>query len=435
MSHNATVVRAEASGLGAPRRATPERSADVAVVGAGPAGAAAAIHLARCGRKVVVVDRARFPRDKCCGDGLTSLALRHLDHLGLDPAAVASWTPLDGVRIRIPAGVEHRFELPAGPGIYAAVARRMDLDAAVVELARIAGAEVIEGTAVNAAEVLPDGRVQLGLSDGSVLSAWYAVGADGMWSPLRKLLGAGPAGYLGDWHAARQYFRRTGCEARQMWVWFEGDMLPGYAWSFPLPGGAVNVGFGIHRRAEVPTGSMKALWADFLSRPHVARVLGPYAEADGPLKAWPIPTRIGTSPLVAGGGRVLFVGDAARAGDTMTGEGIAQALETGQLAAAAIVSAGAGAPAVAGRRYRLTVAGGLLADDLLARGFSRVMAHAKGANGWLPIAIKTAFGRREFAPWMFEHYPRALPATPYRWRRGILAEPGAFAASASRPLH
>ncbi|HSH61158.1 MAG TPA: FAD-dependent oxidoreductase, partial [Acidimicrobiales bacterium] len=66
-------------------------TADVAVVGGGPAGAAAAITLARDGRDVLLVDKARFPRDKCCGDGLTASALRHLDSLGLDPRHVASW--------------------------------------------------------------------------------------------------------------------------------------------------------------------------------------------------------------------------------------------------------------------------------------------------------------------------------------------------------
>ena len=61
------------------------RTADVVIVGAGPAGIAAAIELHRAGRPVVVIDKATFPRDKCCGDGLTTLALRELETLGLDP--------------------------------------------------------------------------------------------------------------------------------------------------------------------------------------------------------------------------------------------------------------------------------------------------------------------------------------------------------------
>src|SRR4051794_13270846 len=106
-------------------------TADVAVVGGGPAGAAAAITLARRGRDVVVIDKARFPRDKCCGDGLTAGALRLLEHLGLDPVSVRSWQPVQDVVVRSPSGRETVFPMPRGQGQFAAVARRVDLDAAL----------------------------------------------------------------------------------------------------------------------------------------------------------------------------------------------------------------------------------------------------------------------------------------------------------------
>ena len=76
--------------------------------------------------------------------------------------------------------------------------------------------------------------------------ARYAIAADGMWSPTRKALGLGVDGYRGEWHAFRQYFTDVGPRAaRQLFVWFDPDLLPGYAWSFPLPDGGANVGFGI----------------------------------------------------------------------------------------------------------------------------------------------------------------------------------------------
>src|SRR5437763_6474094 len=120
-------------------------AADVCVVGGGPAGAAAAITLARVGRDVVVIDRARFPRDKCCGDGLTTGALRELEALGLRPAAVASWQPVDDVWVRSPSGRTVDFPLPRARGVFAAVARRVDLDAALLDVARAAGAKVLDG--------------------------------------------------------------------------------------------------------------------------------------------------------------------------------------------------------------------------------------------------------------------------------------------------
>src|SRR5205807_6308905 len=124
-------------------------AADVAVVGGGPAGAAAAITLARAGRDVVVVDRARFPREKCCGDGLTADALRQLEALGLRPEVVASWQRVDNVWVRSPSGRTVRLPLPRGQGTYAAVARRRDLDAALLDEARAAGAEVHDGHALD----------------------------------------------------------------------------------------------------------------------------------------------------------------------------------------------------------------------------------------------------------------------------------------------
>src|SRR6266508_5346513 len=108
---------------------------DVLVVGAGPAGVAAAIELRRAGRDVVVVDKAMFPRDKCCGDGLTTLALRELEHLDFQPSSVPSFQRVEGATLRSPSGRIVEVPLPTGQGLFAAVTPRVELDAALVELA------------------------------------------------------------------------------------------------------------------------------------------------------------------------------------------------------------------------------------------------------------------------------------------------------------
>src|SRR6476469_5015187 len=108
--------------------------ADVVVVGGGPAGSAAAITLARAGREVLLVDKARFPRDKCCGDGLTTGALRHLEGLGLDPTTVPSWQTVDATWVRSPSGRVVELPFPQGQGQFGAVARRQELDAALVDV-------------------------------------------------------------------------------------------------------------------------------------------------------------------------------------------------------------------------------------------------------------------------------------------------------------
>ncbi|MEY2568211.1 MAG: menaquinone-9 beta-reductase [Actinomycetota bacterium] len=402
---------------------------DVAIVGGGPAGAAAAITLARAGRDVVVVDRARFPRDKCCGDGLTTGALRLYESLGLQPETVPSWQVVDDVMVSSPSGRTVRFPLPRGAGTYAAVARRADLDAAFLDVARAAGAKVHDGHTLTSARPTNDGAaVELDVDGLGPVVARYAIGADGMWSPLRKALAAGDEpGYLGEWHAFRQYFTDVGPRARDLWVWFEVDLLPGYAWSFPLPDGRANVGFGIQRRAGQPTHSMKEQWPELLARPALRDVLGPDAAPEGPHKAWPIPARVERTALSAGGGRALFVGDAARAPDPMTGEGIGQALETGVLAAESVLAAGALQPAVAAARYATAVRSGVGVDNRLAQWLSlHGLAHRKGARGAVRLAGVSDWTRRNFARWLFEDYPRAILATPHRWHRGLLTGPGAY---------
>ena len=118
---------------------------DLAIVGGGPAGSAAAITASRAGLSVLVVDRATFPRDKCCGDGLTVLALRLGEHLGLDPVPLTGWQVVDDLIIHSPAGRTTRYRLPRDDGQYAAVVPRREYDAALLDLARSADAHVWDG--------------------------------------------------------------------------------------------------------------------------------------------------------------------------------------------------------------------------------------------------------------------------------------------------
>ena len=400
------------------------RAADIEllVVGAGPAGVAAAITATREGLRPVVVDRARFPRDKTCGDGLTAGALHRLEDLGLDVRRLSSYEGIREAVIVSPSG--RRVELPLGAdGEHAGVVTRVELDAALVALAREAGVDVREETAVTDLRVDAHG-VDVVLGDGGSCRARWVVAADGHYSPIRRRLAPAPTRDLGTWHAFRQYW--SGVDERRLWAIFEEDLLPGYAWVFPLAGGRANVGFGVLRGHARGGKALASLWHSVLERASVRAALGPRAEPEGTHRAWPIPAAYDDASLAHG--RVLFVGDAAAVVDPMTGEGIAQAIETGMLAARAV--AGGPGPAIVAARYRRDVRAALGADLRIAGALQQVLRSPLGARAAVRAAGLTPWTRRNFARWMFEDYPRALAFTPRRWRPGAFGAPGAYVASA-----
>jgi geranylgeranyl reductase family protein len=398
---------------------------DVAIVGAGPAGCAAAISAARLGLHTAIVDRAEFPRDKTCGDGLTTSALRLLEDLGITAAMLRADDCLEGaglgyrsvrdVVLRSPSG--RRVDLPLPPrGEFAAVVSRRTLDAVMLAEVPRPRVETRTGFEVTAIEPGPD-RVTIRSGDQSIEARWV-IACDGHWSTVRKLLRPGDPPYLGEWHAVRQYHADVNVD--RMWVLFERDLLPGYAWVFPLPNGHANVGYGVLRAQGRSGKQLKALWPDLLERPSMREVLGPSARAIEPVRAWPIPTRYRPGDLVTG--RVLFAGDAAAVVDPMTGEGIAQAIETGMLAAQAI-----GAGHDVGATYRASVHEAIGRDLRFARTLSRLLAAPWSARAALRAVDTNAWTRAQFARWMFEDYPRAALFTPRRWP---LMRPHAGAASA-----
>ena len=393
---------------------------DVLVIGAGPGGIAAAITASRSANSVVCVDKATFPRDKTCGDGLTAGALRGLEALGL---SYESFAAIDAAIVRetvlvAPNGGRVTLPLPTD-GLHAAVVARRDLDAALVELARRLGVDVREQCVVEKLAVHDD-EVEVVLGDGSLLHARHVIAADGHWSTVRRSLEPDSPRDLGEWHAARQYFADVNDD--RLWVLFERDLLPGYAWIFPLPGGGANVGYGVLRSDGRSGRELKDLWPELLARPALRDILGPNATPTEPVRAWPIPTRYDPDRLTSG--RALYVGDAAGVVDPLTGEGIAQAIETGVLAAEAI--AGGGDPAEVATRYRRTVSRALGRDLRFASLLQTLLRAPLGARAAIGAAGLTPWTRRNFARWMFEDYPRALIGTPDRWRAGAFSTPGAY---------
>jgi geranylgeranyl reductase family protein len=321
---------------------TPTLETDVLVVGAGPGGAAAAYHLARHGVDVTVVDKASFPREKVCGDGITPRGVAAIVKMGVDPDD-PGFARVRGLRVHSrSATIELPWpELRSWPN-YGLVRTRLDFDQLLVDRATKAGARLMEGTEaveptfrdgwVTGATVRPAGEHD---AETSTVRARYVVAADGAASRFAK-----PAGVRRDESrplgiAARRYYRTSYDPGPWFESWldlWEGDLLlPGYGWLFPLPDGRINLGGGLLNTFKgFKDISAQRLFTAFATMLPTAWNINE-GTADGRVMSGPLPMSLNRIPQAVPG--MLLVGDAGGAVNPFNGEGIAYAIECGELAA------------------------------------------------------------------------------------------------------
>ena len=393
---------------------------DVVIVGSGPAGSSAACTIAKSGLSVLLIDKSEFPRDKCCGDGLTTMALRLSEELGLDILNLDNLRSVDEAVIHFPSGRREVFPLPR-EGLFAAVVPRAEYDLALIELARELMVDVRLGHKFLSVDF--DGEKTFVNIEGiGKVETSFVIAADGAWSPVRRSLNLGEKPSRGEWLAFRQYISGVEDDRNDLHVWFEEDLLPGYAWSFPLPNGKANVGFGVLKSKHSSASETAQLARDLLNREVISKTLGKNIKPEGRQTAWPIPARISSQQLTSGS--VIFVGDAAASTDVLTGEGIGQALLTGIIAGEAIKSGGSQKTVTS--MYEKSVKSHLLADHRMSIALQAILARRSGAENALRLASLNQWSRRNFARWMFEDYPRALLFTPKRWKKGVFGSEGAY---------
>ena len=311
---------------------------DVAIVGGGPSGAAAAHLLATKGHSVLVCEKKEFPREKTCGDGLTPRAVKILKEMGLADE-LGTWERVEGLRVHA-AG--RTLELPF-PELdewdnYGLVKPRKDLDQIVLDNAEAAGAKVLYST--QAKEPIFEGGVMTGFvakrgDETEEVRAKWTICAEGSATKFSQSLGRTrnegyPMGF-----AIRQYFRSP----MQSSGWFEAylevrsgpEALPGYGWVFPVGDGTVNVGVGL--LSTFP--GFREVNLHKLQDNFVANLPPEWEINDGTVESKSRAGRLfmGGSIWPPHGPGFILVGDAAGMVNPCNGEGIAYAYETGRIGA------------------------------------------------------------------------------------------------------
>jgi geranylgeranyl reductase family protein len=300
---------------------------DALIVGAGPGGAATAHFLKRNnpGLDVLLVDRAAFPRDKTCGDGLTPRALRVLDQMDLLADVAGQSCAVDAYEVVAPNGRTTRAPITAAPG--ALVIPRYTLDDLILRRAIASGARFEPDVAGSRVEPTQAG-VRLHATDGRTFDARVAIIATGAAFGLLTrsgILHQPPRAML----AARAYFEDLQHEvARSFQLRFDHVPQPGYGWIFPVGPRSANVGVGFmpHPRSGTVTQAFDRFVAGRAVEPLLAG-----GRQTGPVKGYPIRVDFLTAPTHAR--NTLLVGEAAGLVNPLTGEGIDYALESGCIAA------------------------------------------------------------------------------------------------------
>jgi geranylgeranyl reductase family protein len=309
---------------------------DVAVVGAGPGGSAAAYYLSKRGLGVALLDRAAFPRDKTCGDGLTPRAVGVLQDIGILDDLLAIGQRIGGVEIVAPDGYALAASVPARGGLAAPmlIVPRVTLDDALRRRAVGSGARFEGETLVTNIQQSTHGVVVSGRRAGRpfVTAARLCIIATGASTALLARLGLiakAPQMML----AARAYYDGTRLLDDRIQIRFDGVPLPGYGWVFPLSATSANVGVGYFPRGFTlrrrPPNAGVALQAFVRGRGVTALLDG--ARRAGSAKGYPL--RVDFPEAATSRERVLLVGEAAGLVNPLTGEGIDYALESAQIAA------------------------------------------------------------------------------------------------------
>ncbi|MEK6256064.1 MAG: geranylgeranyl reductase family protein [Chloroflexota bacterium] len=311
-------------------------SHDVIVVGAGPAGSAAAHFLAKQGIDVLLLDKAQFPRDKTCGDGLTPRALGVLKDMGILERVEKIGNRLNGIELNVGNGYSMAAPIPKKDNLpnHIVIAPRLELDNIIRQAAIDSGAKFKGNTRVTAIEQDEHGaEVTASLGQTKVRFKAkiiiMAIGANIRLLTQMGILKKPPTMIL----AARGYYDGLQGLSDYVQAHFDGVPLPGYGWIFPISDSIANIGVGFWKPFlpwQKPPVSAAIAIKEFLASPVMLPIMNG-AKAISPIKGYPLRIDFATAPTYHN--RILLVGETAGLVSPRTGEGIDFALESGKLAA------------------------------------------------------------------------------------------------------
>ncbi|MDD5171497.1 MAG: geranylgeranyl reductase family protein [Candidatus ainarchaeum sp.] len=318
-------------------------SYDVIVIGGGPSGSSTAAFLSKAGKKVILLDRAKFPRDKTCGDGISGSSVGVLKELGLlDKVKDIEHADMYGVTFSSPNGtiVPIPARRPDGspPGF---VCRREVFDNFLFQNAKSLCAKTLEG--FFAEDFIRDGDMTTGIKgtyEGKPMEfqAKVVVCADGVAGMTARKLGVNNQAEDHQFAGIRAYYDNVEGMADRIEIHFIKDALPGYFWIFPLPGKKANVGLALLvSDVKKKKANLSNILNDTIAKNPVFKDRFANAKRISDLKSWLLPVNT-RKPKAAGNGYVL-VGDSASLIDPFMGEGIGNALTSGKLAAKTILQA------------------------------------------------------------------------------------------------
>jgi geranylgeranyl reductase family protein len=366
---------------------------DIVIVGAGPAGCATSMFLAKAGITHTIIDKAVFPRDKICGDALSGKVVYVLKQLNNNlllnyqqnsQAFLPSW----GVKFVAPNGkfidIPFKSDISKEPHAPGFISKRIDHDFELFKNLDKNYAQVIEGAELQAVKQIANGIEYIYKHHGKTIqkTCKLIIGAEGDRSIIGKHLGGIKKENKHYCAGIRAYYSGVSGLHQQNFIelHFLEELLPGYFWIFPLPNGMANVGAGMlshvvsKKRINLKEDMLKAI----ANNPNIKhRFKG--ARLEGKISGWGLP--LGSKRRSISGDNFLLTGDAAALIDPFTGEGIGNAMYSGMLAAAHIQKA--------------------VAENNFSAGFNRAYDEAFYNRQWDELKLSHTMQKLVKYPWLF----------------------------------